>query len=72
MQEFLRQEVPKLAAGFTEPFPSMLRVTPASSLIAIPAQDKLPHPMHDGRIVYIGDAWHAMSPFSGTQSRKLA
>jgi hypothetical protein len=65
VQVFLEQEVPKLAEGFSEPLPSMLARTEASSLTAYPAVDKLPHPVHGNGIAYIGDAWHPMSPYAG-------
>ncbi len=65
LQNFLDKEVPKLAEGFTEPLPSLLRNTPASALIAYPTMDKPPHPIHGNGIVYLGDAWHPMSPFAG-------
>ena len=58
-------EVPKLADGFSEPLHSMIRETPACSLVALPAMDRPPHAVHGNGIVYIGDAWHPMSPFSG-------
>ncbi|KAK9864789.1 hypothetical protein WJX84_005645 [Apatococcus fuscideae] len=65
-QEFMDKEVPKLADGFSEPLHSMIRETPASSLAALPAMDRPPHAVHGNGIVYIGDAWHPMSPFSGS------
>ncbi len=66
LQEFMKTELPKLAAGFAEPLQSMIRATRVSSLSAFSAIDKLPHPnTGENGIVYIGDAWHPMSPFSG-------
>lgn len=65
LQAFLEKEVPKLAQGFTGPLADMLQETPASSLVAIPGMDKLPHAFQDNGIAYIGDAWHPMTPFAG-------
>ena len=61
----MEHEVPKLADGFSEPLPSVLRETDAASLTALPAIDRLPHAVHDNGVVYIGDAWHPMPPFAG-------
>ena len=72
LQEFLDREAPKLAEGFSEPMPSMLRKTAASSLTALPAMDKPPHPVHEHGVVYIGDAWHPMSPFAGPGLTRMA
>lgn len=71
-QAFMDNEVPKLADGFAEPLHSMIRETPASSLVALPAMDRPPHPIHGNGVVYIGDAWHPMSPFSGKPSAPIA
>ena len=57
--------MPRLTQGWPEPLPAMLHKTVASSLYAMPAVDKLPHAMHDHGIVYLGDAWHPMSPIAG-------
>ncbi len=66
LQEFMNTELPKLAAGFGEPLQSMIQATRVSSLTAFSAVDKMPHPnTGENGIVYIGDAWHPMSPFSG-------
>ena len=66
LQEFMDNELPKLASGFREPLQSMIRETRSSSLSAFNAIDKLPHPnTGNNGIVYIGDSWHPMSPFSG-------
>ena len=66
LQEFMRDELPWLAAGFSEPLQSMIGETRPSSLSAFNAIDKLPHSNNgDNGVVYIGDAWHPMSPFSG-------
>lgn len=70
MQEFKEREIPKLLAGFSsplEPLLTLIRQTPASALVAMPARDKPPHAIHDRGVVYIGDAWHPMSPFSGSK-----
>ena len=61
----MERVVPKLAEGFSEPFPSVLRKTDAPSLTALPAIDRLPHALQDDGVVYIGDAWHPMPPFAG-------
>lgn len=64
-QEFLENEVPRIAQGFTGALPAVLAETPASSLVAIPGMDKPPHKLQHNGIVYIGDAWHPMTPFAG-------
>ncbi|KAK9837382.1 hypothetical protein WJX84_006687 [Apatococcus fuscideae] len=65
-QEYLTHEVQELAKGFPEPLPSLLHATKATSMVSYPCMDKLPHPNHDNGVVYLGDAWHPMSPFSGS------
>ena len=65
LQAFLETEVPRIADGFTGALPAVLQDTPASSLVAIPGMDKPPHTLQHEAIVYIGDAWHPMTPFAG-------
>lgn len=67
-QDFLDHEVPKrvAAAGCGgELLHSIIDKTDVSSLLALSAMDKMPHPVHGNGIAYVGDAWHPMSPFSG-------
>lgn len=64
-QAFLETELPKITADFGEPMPSMLRLTQPSSITSIAALEKAPHSLHDNGVVYIGDAWHPMTPASG-------
>ncbi len=65
LQEFLDVEVPKLAEGYPEVLQNLLRQSSPSSLWTTKLMDKLPHRHPENGIVYVGDAWHPMSPFSG-------
>ncbi|KAK9824036.1 hypothetical protein WJX72_007195 [[Myrmecia] bisecta] len=64
-QAYLSEEVRRLARGFQEPLPGLIVATEASSLWAFNARDLMPHANDVPGVVFIGDAWHAMSPFSG-------
>nr|ARQ20726.1 lipid body protein [Lobosphaera incisa] len=64
-KEFFDNELPKLVDGFVEPLPALIRATDPSSLWAIAANDLMPFANDLPGVVFIGDAWHAMSPFAG-------
>lgn len=53
-----------MAAPFAEPMPTLLRHTQAHNVSASNINDKMPH-SNRSPIVFIGDACHPMSPFSG-------
>ena len=57
-------EVEWRGADFAEPWPTLLRRTQAAGLKASNPMDKLPHD-NVSPVVFIGDACHPMSPFSG-------
>lgn len=67
----LRRRLTEMAAAYPAPLCDYIRLlcvesAAASRPFVVSCQDKLPHgPTADGRVVFIGDASHAVSPFSG-------
>lgn len=53
-----------MAEPFSEPLATLIRHTPPQQLDARNTYDKLPH-ANGGPVIFIGDACHPMSPFSG-------
>lgn len=58
-----------LGKDFAQPFRTIVEATDRSSAFEMSARDKKPFPhdgqLQDGRIVFIGDSNHAISPFAG-------
>ena len=63
--EQLKNEGILLSANFPEPLPTLVREAPEDSFFLIVCRDKLPPENPLKRVVFIGDAAHAVSPFAG-------
>lgn len=64
--EELLKEALELSKPFAEPLQTLIKATSLNTLSVLNASDKQPFRHNlDSRVVYIGDANHAVSPFAG-------
>ncbi|MEV0045597.1 FAD-dependent monooxygenase [Nocardia rhamnosiphila] len=64
--EEAKSRIAKLAAGFAEPLPTLIRETPTENIVPWVIKDRPPlKSWVDGRITVLGDAAHATNPYAG-------
>jgi 2-polyprenyl-6-methoxyphenol hydroxylase-like FAD-dependent oxidoreductase len=64
--EDAKRRIQRLAAGFAEPLPTLIRETPVENIVPWVIKDRPPlKSWVDGRITVLGDAAHATNPYAG-------
>ena len=63
--ELLKHEAEEMSSQFPNPIPQWIKEVPSNLFFSVICRDKMPPTEGNGKIVFIGDAAHAVSPFAG-------